>query len=144
MVRKLTRFSLVAALGAAVATQSVGPGLSADDKKSDEVPAIKEIMSTGHKGDDALYAKITKSYKDGKWEDAQKAAKTLADNGAALGKNTPKRGEVKSWEALAKKYADNTKAVADATEKKDANATKTALGAIGASCKACHTAHKGK
>lgn len=140
MVRKLSRVSLAVALGAAVVALSVGAANSADEK----VPAIKEIMRAGHKGDEALTAKIGQAAKSGNWADAQKYAKKLAENGAVLAKNTPKKGDPKSWEALATKYAANTKAVYEAAEKKDPQATKSAIGTIGASCKACHTAHRGK
>jgi cytochrome c556 len=140
MVRKLTRVYLAFVLGAAAVALAVGPVVSADDKAL----SIKEIMAAGHKGDTALMAKVAQASKAGKWDDAQKFAKKLAENGTVLSKGMPKRGDAKSWDALAKKYADNTQAIADATEKKDAAATKTALGGLGASCKECHTAHRGK
>ena len=143
MLRKLTRLSLAAVLGAGVVTLSVGPDLAAADK-GDKAPSIKDIMSAGHKGDDALMAKTILASKGGKWDDAQKYAKKLAENGASLAKNTPKRGEADSWSKLAKKYAENTQVLADATDKKDGPATKAALETIGASCKECHMAHKGK
>lgn len=140
MVRTLTRVALFAALALPVAALSVRPVISADEK----VPTPKEIMSAGHKGDDALTARITLAVKGGKWDDAQMYAKKLAENGASLGKNTPKKGDPKSWESLTAKYAENTKAVHAATDKKDARATRAALETIGASCKMCHTAHRGK
>lgn len=140
MVRKLTQASLFAALGVAIVALSVGPVISADEK----TPTAKEIMKAGHKGDDALQAKIVLAVKGGKWDDAQMYAKKLAENGAALPKNTARKGDPKSWETLATKYAANTKALYEATEKKDAKTARTALETIGASCKACHTAHRGK
>jgi hypothetical protein len=136
----LTRVSLAAAL-TAVAALSVGSANSADEK----TPTIKEIMRAGHKGDQALTAKIGQAAKAAKWGDAQALAKKLSENGAALAKNTPKKGDAKSWESLAAKYAENTKAVYEATEKKDAKATKAALDTIApATCKECHSAHRGK
>lgn len=128
------------AFGLAVLSLPVGTAISADTK----TPTVKEIMSAGHKGDKALMAKVAAAVKGGKWDDAQKAAAKMAENGAALGKNTVKKGDAKSWETLAQKYADSTKALADATDKKDAAAVKSSMQAIGTSCKECHTAHRGK
>ena len=144
MSRKLTRFALCAAFGAAVVALSVESASSADEKKSDKVPPIKEIMKGAHGGDDAHVARIVAAVKGGKWEDAQKSSKALAEEGAVLGKNTPKRGDAKSWETLAKKYAETTKAVHEATDKKDKDATGAALDTLRASCKECHMSHKGK
>lgn len=140
MVRMLSRVSLAVALGAAVVALSGSPASSADEKKA---PPIKQIMKGAHGGEDAYVAKVVAASKGGNWEDAQKSAKALSEEGTALGKNTPKKGEAKSWDALAKKYAENTKAVYDATEKKDKAATGAALDTLRASCKECHTAHKG-
>ncbi len=140
LAQKWIRMALLAAFAGVVVAVSVVPSVVAQDKKM----SIKEVMAAAHKGDDSLVNKIKGAVKAGKWEDAQAAAKTLAENGAKLEKTTPKRGEKDSWDKLAKKYAENTKAVADATDKKDADATKTALGTIGGSCKECHDAHKGK
>jgi len=140
MAQKWIRMALLAAFAVVVVAASVVPSVVAQDKKA----SIKEIMTAGHKGDDALFNKVKGAVKAGKWEDAQTAAKTLAENGAKLVKTTAKRGDKDSWDALAKKYAENTKALADATDKKDADATKTAIGSIGGSCKECHDAHRGK
>jgi cytochrome c556 len=141
MAQKWMRVALLGAFGAVVLALSVGAGASAQDKKA---PPVKEIMKAGHKGDDAHMAKVVLAVKDGRWEDAQKHAKQLADNGTVIGKNMVKKGDPKSWEALTTKYAANTKALYTATEKKDAKDAKTALENLGASCKECHTAHRGK
>ena len=144
MAQQWIRAAVVTAFGVAAVGLVAGRARTADDKKDDTAPTVKQIMSMGHKGADALMNKIGAAAKAGKWDVAQKAATGLAENGAKLGKNVSKKGDAKSWEMLAKKYAEDTKAVAEAAEKKDADATKTALGTLGASCKACHDAHKGK
>ena len=144
MAQKWIRAALFATFGAVVLAVSVGPGATAQDKKAEKIPSIKQIMVAAHKGDDTLITKVKAAVKDENWEDAQKAAKTLSENGVALGKNKPKRGETSSWETLTKAYAESTKAVADATEKKDTDATTKALDTIRDSCKACHQAHRGK
>lgn len=143
MTRKLVQVGLCAALGVAAVALSFGPSAAANQKAEKKL-SIKEIMKAGHKGDDANMAKVTLAVKDGKWEDAQKYAKELADNGALLPKGMPKRGEAASWEEKSKKYAENTKALFEAATKKDATTTKAALETLGASCKACHDNHKGK
>jgi len=148
MVQKWLRASLFAAAGVLAVVLSFGATTSAEDKKTDKKgekePTIKEIMVKGHKGADAYLSKIGASAKGGKWEDAQEAAKGLAYFGETLVKLEPAKGDKKSWEPLAKQYADETKAVLKATEDKDAKATAAALGAIGKSCMPCHKAHKGK
>lgn len=141
MLRKLT--SVAAGLGMAALVLGVGGfgSVAAQDKK-DETPTIKEIMAKGHKGTDAYVAKITAAVKGEKWDDAQKLAKTVAFFGESLGKNKPKKGDADSWKTLSEKYAADTKAVFDATEKKDAKAANEALKALGGSCGGCHKVHK--
>jgi cytochrome c556 len=111
----------------------------AEDKKT-----TKEIMMAGHKGADSLFAKVQKALKAKKLADAEEPAKQLAENGALFPKATPPKGDAKSWETMATKYAANTKALYTAIEKKDEAAAKKAAGAIGGSCMACHKAHRGK
>ena len=142
MAQKVIRTALFAALGLAAAVLSAGPQLSAQDK--DKVPDIKTIMSEGHKGTDSFLKQIEKEAKASKWDEAKMHAKALAVFGEALGKNRPPRGDEKSWEKLAKKYNENTKAVLTAAEKKDAEATTKSLKTIQNSCTECHKAHKGK
>jgi hypothetical protein len=144
MAQKLLRVALFAALGVGAAALSVAPVVSAQDKKAEKTPDIKTIMNEGHKGTDAFLAKIGSEAKGAKWEDAVMHAKALNVFGEALGKNDPPKGDKTSWEKLAKKYHENTKAVLTAVEKKDATATATSLKAIQGSCAECHKAHKGK
>ena len=144
MAHKLLRAALFAALGLGAAALSVDPAVSAQDKKADKLPDIKTIMTEGHKGTDSFLVQIGKEAKGGKWEDALTHAKALNVFGEALGKNNPPKGDKTSWETLAKKYNENTKAVLAAVEKKDATATATSLKAIQGSCTDCHKSHKGK
>ncbi len=138
MVRKMLRAGLFAALGMIAMLASYGVANTAEDK----VPDISTIMQKSFKGKDSLKASITADVKAEKWEDAQKLAKEWSELGAALGKNKAPKGDPKSWDELSKKFADNTKAVSDAVEKKDGKAATAAIGAIGSSCGACHKAHK--
>lgn len=142
MLRKLIRASLFAGFGVIAMTLAYGTAATAGqkDKKEDKVPTISEIMLEGHKGTDAYIAKIKGAAKDGKWEDAQKYAKTLAFFGENLGKNKPPKGDAKSWETLTKAYAEATKTVQKGADDKDAKAVTKGLNGI--VCGTCHKAHK--
>lgn len=140
MLRKLTKVVVAGALGLAAVVLAQGQAVRADEKKL----TTKEIMGTGHKGAESLFEKIKGAVKEKKWDAAAAPAKDLAANGSAFPKATPPKGDAKSWETLATKYAENTKALADAVEKKDEDAAKKAIGAIGGSCKTCHDSHRGK
>ncbi len=141
MFRKLMKVSMAGLLGLMTVLLAYAAA-TADDKKEEKVPTIKEIMTKGHKGTDAYIAKIKTAAKDAKWEDAQKYAKTLTFFGENLGKNKPPKGETDSWEKLTKKYGENTKAVVKAVEDNDAKAVNKALGEITGSCMECHKAHR--
>jgi cytochrome c556 len=140
MVRKMLQAGIIGALGLIAMMASYGVASTADD---DKVPDSKTIMDKSFKNKDAYKTTITSAVKGEKWEDAQKLAKEWSDLGVALGKNKPQKGEEDSWKDLTKKFADYTKAVYDATDKKDAKAVKDAMGVINKSCGACHSAHKG-
>jgi hypothetical protein len=144
MAQKLLRVALFAALGVGAAVLSADPVVSGQDKKSEKTPDIKTIMNEGHKGTESFLVQIGTEAKGAKWEDALMHAKALNVFGEALGKNNPPKGEKASWEKLAKKYNENTKAVLGAVEKKDATATSTAVKTIRDSCAECHKSHKGK
>lgn len=105
---------------------------------------IKDIMKAGHGGADPLLKQVIFSAKDGKWDAAVAAAKSLDSNAALLHKATPGKGGADSWDKQAGGYHKNTSALLAAAEKKDADGVKTAAGAIQGSCKACHSVHKGK
>ena len=145
MLRKMLKVALVGAFGLMAVVLAESATVRAQDKdKKEEKKTTKQIMSAAHKGDDALAAKVTLAVQDAKWEDAQKFAKQLAAGGALLPKATPPRGDAKSWETLSTKYAENTKALFEATDKKDTDTAKAGLETINGSCKACHMSHKGK
>jgi hypothetical protein len=141
MLRKLIRASFFAAFGAVAVAIAYGSVATAGQKdKENKVPTISEIMTQGHKGTDAYIAKIRGAAKDGKWEEAEKYAKTLAFFGENLGKNKPPKGDAKSWEMFCKAYTEATKAVYKGTMDKDAKAVNKSLGGI--NCGGCHKAHK--
>jgi hypothetical protein len=142
MPRKFLRVGLAAMIGLLAVVLTGTEAIFAEDKKDEKVPTLKEIMEKGHAKTDGYITKIREAAKDGKWDDAKEYAKTLAFFGENIGKLTPPKGDAKSWEALTKKYADNTKAAHKATETKDVKAVNKALGGI--NCAECHKVHKGK
>lgn len=142
MQRRRVQVALVGFLSVVVIGLAGTADTVAQDKKEEKLPTIKEIMAKGHKGTDAYLAKIGKEAKAGKWEDAQSDAKGLAYFGESLSKLEPPKGDAKSWAGLTKKYADATAAVKKAADDKDAKGVEKALGAINASCGACHGKHK--
>lgn len=142
MTGKWIRAAVFAALGVGLTVLSVGAGATAA-QKDDKTPTISDIMVKGHKGTNAYLAKIGAAAKGGKWDDAKEAAKGLNYFGETLVKLTPSKGDKASWEKFAKMYGEQTKAVYDAVEKKDAAATQSGVKAIQGSCSGCHKAHKG-
>ncbi len=135
MLRKMLQAGVFAALGMIAMTSAYGVATSAEDKIPDNHTIMSKIFGKG-----GLNKTVSTDVKEEKWEDASKHAKEMAEYGAALPKNKAEKGDAKSWETLSKKFADNTKAIVEAVDKKDAPAAKKALGAF--DCKTCHTAHK--
>jgi hypothetical protein len=139
MVRKIIRACMFAGIGAVAVLLAYGTAATAG-QKDEKVPDISEIMIKGHKGTDAYIAKIKGASKEGKWDEAEKYAKTLAFFGENLGKNKPPKGDDKSWQTMTKAYAAATKAVHKGTMDKDLKAVSKGLGGI--NCAGCHKAHK--
>jgi hypothetical protein len=137
MVRKLIRATLFAALGLVAVMVSYGVANTAEDK----VPDVSTIMSKSFKGKDSYKSSISAAVKGDKWEDAQKLAKEWDELGMSIGKNKPPKGEDKSWEEHTKKFAENTKAIHEGADNKDAKAVNKAIGSF--NCGGCHKAHKG-
>jgi cytochrome c556 len=70
-------------------------------------------------------------------------SKELVDLGTALGKNTPPKGEKKSWQEKTALYKANASALNKAAERKDKKQTQGAFKRLQGSCAACHKNHKG-
>ena len=135
MVRRVAACVAVGGLALALSAGST----AADDKE--KVYKINEIMKR-HTGSKSLLKGITAQVKAGDWEGAQDGAKLFKAFGESLGKNSPEKGDAASWKKLADAYKENTKAVYEAAEKKDAKEVTANLGKIQKSCKACHDSHK--
>jgi hypothetical protein len=137
MVRKMLRACAFAALGLLAVMFTYGVANTAEDEK---VPEVSAIMAKSFGKKDSYKVNISAAVKGEKWEDAQKLAKEWNDLGMSIGKNKAPKGEAKSWDDQCMKFADNTKAIVDGTEKKDAKAVTKAIGSF--NCGGCHKAHK--
>jgi cytochrome c556 len=113
-------------------------------RADDSTPSIKEIMGKLHKGANAPLAKLKTALKADApdWKDVQDLSKDFVILGAGLAKNEPPRGDKSAFEQLANAYYQNAKSLDDASKAEDKAKAQAALNKIGASCKACHSAHK--
>ncbi len=114
--------------------------------RTQESATIKEVMDKLHKGGNAPLAKLKTALKaeSPDWTEVQGLTKDFVKFGALLEKNDPPRGEKADFEKLAKAYYKNAKALDDSAKAEDKGKAQSALNKIGASCKSCHTAHKGQ
>jgi cytochrome c556 len=121
-------------------------GLSARAQDTDKPPSIKAIMTKAHKGGDSILAKLRGELEadDTDWAQVQKMSQELVDVGTALGKNTPPRGEKKSWQEKTSLYKANATALNKAAGRKDKEQAQGAFKRLQSSCLACHKAHKRK
>lgn len=142
MVRKFGVAALLLA-GFAVAVTGV---IAADEKKEEKTPSIKDCMAFQKK--DGLPVRVEKAAKDGKWEDAQKAAAELNKLGQALGKNEPPQNADKKdeWAKVTKAFAERTDAVEAAAKAKNADDVSKAVVALldRKTCGGCHNTFKPK
>jgi cytochrome c556 len=124
------------------AVLSASPAASGDD----ETPTIKQVMDKLHKGARSPLAQLKTALKAANpdWTKVQKSTKEMVTYGAALPKNDPPRGDKASFEKLATAYYDNAKALDEAAEKEDKQVAQAAYAKVSASCKACHSAHRGR
>jgi hypothetical protein len=110
----------------------------------DSTPSIKEIMGKLHKGANAPLAQLKSALKADTpdWKGIQDLSKDFVILGASLARNEPPRGDRSAFERLASAYLESVRALDDAAKAEDKAQAQAALNEIGASCKACHTAHK--
>ena len=107
-------------------------------------PNAKEIMGKANKPT-GIYFTLALDLKDDNpsWPDIQQEAKDLSKLAAALRQATPPRGDKESWDKLTKSYADNAKALEQATAKMDQKAAQAAHARMGGdACMNCHKAHR--
>lgn len=139
MVRKTLRAASLAVATAGMIVLTYGAVTAAN---ANAALGIEDIMKKSFNKKVGVCPKIGPAVKEGKWDDAQKLSKDLAEYGAALPGTACPKGDAGSWTKLSKKFAAETKAVADAAAKKDAAATEASLKTLTGSCKACHDAHR--
>jgi cytochrome c556 len=110
----------------------------------DATPSIKEIMGKLHKGTSAPLAKLKTALKADTpdWKEIQNLSKDFVTLGACLPENEPPKGDKSAYEKRAEAYYENAKALDAAAKAEDKTGAQAALNKIGASCKACHAAHK--
>jgi hypothetical protein len=114
--------------------------------QDNKAPTIKQVMKKLNSGPNSMTATIGKELQDDPpiWDDIKKETQEYVKMADALGKNDPPKGEKDSWSKLSKDYAENAKALDEATQKKDKKAALAAHKKITTSCMACHTEHRKK
>src|SRR5262245_35822018 len=118
MVRTKLRIAALAAITAGIAVILTG-AFSTADAKANAAAGVEDIMKKSFNKKSGVCPKIGPAAKEGKWDEAQKLAKDLAECGSALPATACPMGDAKSWTTLTNKFAVDTKAVAAACEKKD-------------------------
>ena len=128
---------------AVTALVPVVAAVAQDDAKT---PTIKAVMTKLHKGTKAQSGVLKNQLKaeTPDWESIQKTTKDFVILGASLEKNDPPKGDKASWKKFADKYFATAKELDDAATAKDKDKVEAAMKTMGASCKSCHDAHKGK
>ena len=113
---------------------------------AEDTPSIKQIMAKLHKGAKAPMGQLKGALKaeTPNWPEVQALSKEFVVLGAGLAKQTPPRGEKAAYEKLATAYFETSKELDDAAKAEDKAKANAAFGKLGASCKSCHQAHKGK
>jgi cytochrome c556 len=109
-----------------------------------KTPSIKEIMGKLHKGANSPLTTVRADLQSDPpdWAEIQRATKDFVTFGEALGKNTPPKGDQKSWSKLAAQYLENAKALDVAARKKDQKGALAAHTRLNDSCKGCHNVHR--
>ena len=110
----------------------------------DSPPSIKAIMGRLHKGANAPLAKLKAALKSDTpdWKDVKDLTEDFVKLGAGLAKNKPPKGDNSAYLKRADAYYEYVKSLNAAAKAEDKTKAQAALNKIGASCKACHSAHK--
>jgi cytochrome c556 len=129
--------ALILPLGAATV------GAFVDDEKVE----TEDIMKALFKGKSAKYNTVLKKQVETSptdWTEVQKTTKEIAELGGKLVKGEPQKGDKESFKKLAGKLGENTKTLHEAAEAKDLAKVQATQKTISASCKACHSVHRGQ
>jgi cytochrome c556 len=105
---------------------------------------VKEIMGQINKGPTALFPTVRKNLSADApdWASLQKQSKEIATLVEWMAKKEPPRGEKASWSKHTKDYLAETKALADAAQKKDKDGMIGVHARITKACSACHKEHR--
>ena len=105
---------------------------------------VKEIMGQINKGPTALFPTVRKNLSADApdWAGLQKQSKEIATLVEWMAKKEPPRGEKTSWSKHTKEYVAETKALADAAQKKDKDGMIGVHARITKACTACHKEHR--
>lgn len=120
--------------------------LGLDGAEPDKAPDIKQIMQRANKPT-GIYFNLKKDVEDAEpmWAEMSERARELAKLAAALGKQSPTKGEKASWSKLSRAYADDARGLSQAVAKKDKKAARAAIARMGGgTCKNCHKVHRPK
>jgi cytochrome c556 len=114
--------------------------------EAEEALTIKQVMVKLHKGASSPLAKLKNELKaeTPAWAEIEKQSKDFVIIGASLAKNEPRKGDKEGWKKLADSYFEDAKALDEAAKAHDKAGTDAAFKKLSASCKACHSAHKGQ
>jgi hypothetical protein len=106
--------------------------------------SIEKIMEEAHAGDNAIRKKIKGEVKEAepKWDDIRKLSDAWVIISKDLGKNTPPKGDKKSWKKLTDQYVKDVASVDTAANKKSKDGVEKALKKLDKACTACHKLHK--
>ena len=129
---------LAMVIASALVTGSAGAG--------DEAASIKDIMGKLHKGAKGSFSQVKAQLKSDSpdWAMIKGEAKEIDSLSASLAKFDPPKGDASAYKALAANYHKTAMALDAAAEKEDLGAAKAAVTKLSASCKECHSAHKGQ
>ncbi len=105
---------------------------------------VKEIMGQINKGPTALFPTVRKNLNADApdWAGLQKQSKEIATLVEWMAKKDPPRGEKVSWSKHTKEYLAETKALADAAQKKDKDGMIGVHARITKACTTCHKEHR--
>jgi hypothetical protein len=109
-----------------------------------KAPTVKEVMKKAHQGANSPLVKLDRGLKSDApdWPSIQSWSRELVDLAAALGKNSPPKGDRGSWDKFTAAYLVNARAIEAGVAKKDARSALAAHGQLTRMCAVCHKAHK--
>jgi cytochrome c556 len=112
----------------------------------DDPPSIKKAMAQLHKGQKAALPSIKAELKSDSpdWKKLKDTSKIIVTLSESITDLEPPKGDKEDYAKLSKAYLGSAKDLNAASEAEDVAKAKSAAGKLGASCKSCHDAHKGK